>query len=67
MAKGVIADEKSNDPFKESHHPRYTPLIKVPDGEIVKAGDRRFAESADESAVWLDVNNDASATQLASR
>jgi len=58
---------KSNDPFKESHHPRYTPLIKVPDSEIVKAGERRFSESADESAAWLDVNKDTSATQLASR
>ena len=58
---------KSNDPFKESHHPRYTPLIKVPDSEIAKAGERRFSESADESAAWLDVNKDASATQLASR
>jgi ectoine hydroxylase len=58
---------KSNDPFKESHHPRYTPLIKVPDSEIVKAGGRRFSESADESAAWLDVNKDASATELASR
>ena len=58
---------KSNDPFKESHHPRYTPLIKVPDSEIVKAGERRFSESADESASWLKVDEDTSATQLASR
>jgi len=58
---------KSNDPFKESHHPRYTPLTKVPDSEIVKAGERRFSESADESASWLDVGKDTSATQLASR
>ncbi len=58
---------KSNDPFKESHHPRYTPLIKVPDSEIVKAGERRFSESADENAAWLDVNKDASATELANR
>jgi ectoine hydroxylase len=58
---------KSNDPFKESHHPRYTPLIKVPDSEIVNAGERRFSESADDVAAWLDVSEDASATQLASR
>ena len=25
-----------NDPYKESHHPRYTPLVKVPDSEILK-------------------------------
>src|SRR5271154_4849536 len=58
---------KSNDPYKESHHPRYTPLSKVPDSEIVKAGERRFSESADEAAAWLDGNKDASATQPASR
>jgi ectoine hydroxylase len=22
---------RSNDPYLESHHPRYTPLVKVPD------------------------------------
>src|SRR5665213_572494 len=32
-----------NDPYKESHHPRYTPLIKVPDAEILKAGEKRLA------------------------
>jgi len=58
---------KSNDPFKESHHPRYTPLSKVPDSEILKAGERRFTESADEGAAWLDVSTDSSATQLGNR
>ena len=58
---------KSNDPFKESHHPRYTPLSKVPDSEIVKAGERRFSGSADESASWLNVDEDTSAAQLANR
>ena len=58
---------KSNDPYKESHHPRYTPLSKVPDSEIVKAGERRFSESADEASVWLDAGKDSSATQLANR
>jgi len=27
-----------NDPYKDSHHPRYTPLSKVPDSEIKKNG-----------------------------
>jgi ectoine hydroxylase len=27
-----------NDPYKESHHPRYTPLAKVPDSAILAAG-----------------------------
>jgi ectoine hydroxylase len=58
---------KSNDPFKESHHPRYTPLTKVPDSEILKAGERRFSESADDAAAWLDVTTDSSATQLGNR
>ena len=34
-----------NDPYKESHHPRYTPLHKVPDSAIREAGLKRFAES----------------------
>lgn len=58
---------KSNDPYMESHHPRYTPLSKVPDSEIIKAGERRFSESSNEDAAWLDVEKDASAAQLANR
>ena len=58
---------KSNDPFKESHHPRYTPLKKVQDSEILKAGERRFSESLGEEAAWLDVTKDESATQLLNR
>jgi len=58
---------KSNDPYKESHHPRYTPLSKVPDSEILAAGGRRFSESGDEGAAWLDVKTDSSATQLGNR
>ena len=27
-----------NDPYKESHHPRYTPLKKVPDAAIKEVG-----------------------------
>jgi len=33
-----------NDPYKESHHPRYTPLHKVPDTAIREAGLRRFSD-----------------------
>jgi ectoine hydroxylase len=51
-----------NNPYKESHHPRYTPLVKVPDSEILAAGNKRFAES-DES-VWLDTKEDKSAKSL---
>ena len=51
-----------NNPYKESHHPRYTPLHKVPDSEIVAAGHKRFAETDD--SVWLDTKNDISASSL---
>ncbi len=56
---------RSNDPFKESHHPRYTPLTKVPDGAILEAGARRFSGAAEEKTTWLEVDKDQSATQLA--
>ena len=49
-----------NDPYKESHHPRYTPLDVVPDAAIREAGIRRFGESQSDVA-WLDVRHDASA------
>jgi ectoine hydroxylase-related dioxygenase (phytanoyl-CoA dioxygenase family) len=29
-----------NDPYKESHHPRYTPLEKAPDSAIMEVGDK---------------------------
>ena len=49
-----------NDPYKESHHPRYTPLKKVVDGAIKKAGLVRFADSQAE-VVWLLKEEDGSA------
>jgi hypothetical protein len=55
---------KSNDPYKESHHPRYTPLVKVPDSAIKEAGSRRFG--ADDSA-WMNVASDESAAVLAEK
>jgi hypothetical protein len=58
---------RSNDPFKESHHPRYTPLVKVPDSQIVAAGARRFSESAQDDAAWLKAEEDVSAVQLAAQ
>ncbi|HEX6805999.1 MAG TPA: phytanoyl-CoA dioxygenase family protein [Terriglobales bacterium] len=50
-----------NDPYKESHHPRYTPLVKVPDSEIRKAGFKRFGE---DNGGWLDPARDSSAAAL---
>ncbi|MHB1022244.1 MAG: phytanoyl-CoA dioxygenase family protein [Acidobacteriaceae bacterium] len=52
-----------NDPYKESHHPRYTKLAKVPDAEIMKAGQKRFSDA--DAEAWLDTKKDASATSLA--
>ena len=53
-----------NDPYKESHHPRYTPLTKVSDDEIRKAGIKRFG---DDNSGWLDPNHDISAEKLKKR
>ena len=52
-----------NDPYKESHHPRYTPLAKVPDSRIREYGSRRF--SGDEGGdVWLAEERDTTARNL---
>jgi Phytanoyl-CoA dioxygenase (PhyH) len=53
-----------NDPYKDSHHPRYTPLQKVPDSAIREAGLRRFSDSHTDVA-WLEDANDRSARELA--
>ncbi len=52
----------SNDPYKESHHPRYTKLDKVGDDEIKKVGVRRFEDTPD--TAWLDPDRDLSAKRL---
>jgi hypothetical protein len=52
-----------NDPYKESHHPRYTPLHIVPDNAIKEAGLRRFTDSAADVA-WLEDKADQSARSL---
>jgi ectoine hydroxylase len=54
-----------NDPYKEAHHPRYTPLSKVPDSAIREAGLRRFNDSKADVA-WLEDTKDESARSLAS-
>ena len=54
-----------NDPYKEAHHPRYTPLSKVPDSAIREAGLRRFNDSKSDVA-WLEDTKDLSARSLAS-
>lgn len=52
-----------NNPYKESHHPRYTPLVKVPDEEILRAGQKRFGDSGADAA-WIDTAQDTSASGL---
>jgi ectoine hydroxylase len=54
-----------NDPYKEAHHPRYTPLSKVPDSAILDAGSKRFRDSS-ASVAWLDPHEDQSARNLTS-
>jgi ectoine hydroxylase-related dioxygenase (phytanoyl-CoA dioxygenase family) len=52
-----------NDPYKESQHPRYTPLHKVPDTAIKEAGLRRFSEGRSDVA-WLESSTDSTARSL---
>jgi ectoine hydroxylase len=52
-----------NDPYKDAHHPRYTPLHKVPDAAIREAGLRRFADSSTNVA-WMNDTEDHSASSL---
>ena len=51
-----------NDPYKDSHHPRYTPLQVVPDSAITQVGARRFADAGD--VAWLEDRKDSSAKML---
>ena len=51
---------KSNDPYKESHHPRYTPLKKVADSAIMEAANN----TAVENDSWMDAKKDQSAASL---
>ena len=52
-----------NNPYKEHHHPRYTPLHKVPDSAILQAGLRRFSDTGSDVA-WLKTEDDKSAASL---
>jgi ectoine hydroxylase len=52
-----------NNPYKEHHHPRYTPLHKVPDSAILQAGLRRFSDTSSDVA-WMKTDEDKSAASL---
>jgi ectoine hydroxylase len=54
-----------NNPYKESHHPCYTPLQMVPDSRIQEVGIKRFDSGSNEVG-WLKVSNDQSAKVLKS-
>jgi len=51
---------KSNDPYKESHHPRYTKLEKVPDSTIMESA----ISTVIDNEAWMDPNHDNSAARL---
>lgn len=52
---------RSNDPYKESHHPGYTHLKKVEDVLIKQTGVKTFEA---EGQTWLDPEKDESASGL---
>jgi ectoine hydroxylase len=52
-----------NDPYKDSHHPRYTPLSKVADSAICEVGIKRFDDD-DSDVAWMDDADDLSARKL---
>ena len=54
-----------NDPYKDSHHPRYTPLKKVDDAMIKQVGVKRFEDDGSDVA-WLADRKDESARTLSS-
>ena len=56
---------RHNDPYNESHHPRYTPLSKVDDRMIREVGVERFADDPGDVA-WLDPVEDGSSRSLSS-
>jgi phytanoyl-CoA dioxygenase PhyH len=57
---------KHNDPYQESHHPRYTPLKKVDDDAIKRVGIKRFSE-ADSEVSWLENRKENTAQALAKK
>lgn len=54
---------KRNNPFADSHHPRYTPLQVVADDMIKKVGVKRFSDD-DSSVDWMEDSDDDSARSL---
>jgi hypothetical protein len=57
---------RHNESYKESHHPLYTPLDRVPDAAIKQIGIKRFSDDSS-NVSWLDPSKDASAASLDQR
>jgi hypothetical protein len=55
---------RHNDPYKESHHPQYTPLEKVDDSAIKFVGAKRFS---DEGVAWLANREENTARSIAKK
>jgi ectoine hydroxylase len=53
-----------NDPYKDSHHPRYTPLRKLDDAMILEVGSRTLPAGDSQTMAWLEPSHDASAASL---
>ena len=62
LGDDLLLQRGPNDPYKDSHHPRYTPLNVVPDAAIKQVGVKRFADSGD--VAWLEDARDSSAKSL---
>ena len=54
---------RSNDPYQDGQHPRYTPLKKVADAKVRQVGMKRFADDQTDVA-WLDSGKDTTAKGL---
>ena len=54
-----------NDPYKDSHHPRYSPLQKVSDNQVKAVGMKQFADSIGE-VDWFtpDIGEQESMTSI---
>lgn len=53
---------RSNDPYKEGQHPRYTPLVKVDDEMVKRVGIRRFEDDSSDVS-WLDKSSKTSSAE----
>ncbi|MBI1368186.1 MAG: phytanoyl-CoA dioxygenase family protein [Planctomycetes bacterium] len=56
-------NSKHNDPYAPGKHPNYTPLSKVDDNMVLKAGTKRFGDGDDPG--WLSNTARSSAARLA--